>query len=216
MTTRTAPQAAAPTAPAGVAGAAAKSAAKTKNKHKTVAKKRKVVIPATAHRPARRIVLPKKAVKIAAKHRRRAGRPARIGTSSRAARYQMPKHDVKYLLRVSWKAFGYRGKALRKRVARNYKQVVRESERRPAVLQGFIGDVNDHHPAGGLLQFTKPTFKHWKVGGRNSRFNPLSNLLAGVNAQVHGPYAILSGRSGWSPPLVRNPLHRASASRVIS
>jgi hypothetical protein len=159
--------------------------------------------------------VPREAVRLAAKHRRKAGKPARTGSGRHAAHYKIPKSDVKYLLRVSWAAFGYRGHALHVRVARNYRQVVRESERRPAVLQGFIGDINDRRPAGGLLQFTHATFNHWRLWGHNDRFNPLDNLLAGINAQVHGPYHILSGRSGWSPPLVRNPLHRRGAVRVM-
>jgi hypothetical protein len=170
---------------------------------------------ASARRPARRIVLPAGAVKLAAKHRRKAGKAARTGSNARAARYTMPKRQVKKLLRVSWRAFGFRGHRLRVRVARNYRQVVRESGARPAVLQGFIGDVNDHRPAGGLLQFTASTFNHWKVRGHNDRFNPLDNLLAGVNAQVHGPYPVLRGASGWSPPMVRNPLKSKRAVKLI-
>lgn len=163
---------------------------------------------ARASHPVHAIAVPRWAVRLAAKHRRAAGKPARIGTSRRAARYTMPARDVRRLLRVSWRAFGYRGAPLRVRVARNYRQVVRESGRRPAVLQGYIGDVNDHHPAGGLLQFIAPTMRHWHVGARSDRFNPLDNLLAGVNAQAHGPHYILNGRSGWSPPYSRNPLRR--------
>jgi SLT domain-containing protein len=101
---------------------------------------------------------------------------------------------------------GYRGPALERRVRLNARQVNRESMRRPGILQGFIGDVNDHRPAGGLMQFVAPTFRHWRVGSRRDRFNPLDSLLAAVNAQVHGPYKILDGTSGWSPPLARNPL----------
>jgi hypothetical protein len=160
--------------------------------------------------------VPRSAVRLAAKHRRAAGRPARIGTNTRAAHYQMPPRDVRRLLRVSWRAFGYHGNALRVRVARNYRQVMRESGRRPAVLQGYIGDVNDHRPAGGLFQFITPTMRHWHVAGRTDRFNPLDNILAAVNAQAHGPYYVLNGRSGWSPPLSRNPLRRRAALGVIA
>jgi hypothetical protein len=169
---------------------------------------------ATAHRPAHHITIPRSTLKLAAKYRERAGKPARHGAQRRAAHYRIPPRDVKRLLRASWKAFGYRGHALETRVAANYRQVCRESQRRPAVLQGYIGDVNDRRPAGGLMQFVTPTFKHWKVGRRGDRFNPLDNILAAVNAQVHGDTRILNGHSGWSPPLRHNPLHGRHALRI--
>ena len=169
---------------------------------------------ATADRPARRVVLPQSALTMAAEHRRQAGKPSRPGSGRRGSTYRMPAADVQQLLRVTWRAFGFRGRSLSRRVAANYRQVRRESTRRPAILQGFIGDVNDHRPAGGLMQFTAPTFRHWRVGLRRDRFNPLDNILAAVNAQVHAPHPILSGRSGWSPKLRKNPLHGADAIQV--
>jgi hypothetical protein len=171
---------------------------------------------ATAKRPARYIVLPQSALRLAAEHRKRAGTPARIGTHRKGAHYKMPARDVKRLLGTVWRAFGYHGKSLDRRVARNYRQIRRESMRRPAVLQGFIGDVNDHRPAGGLLQFVTPTFHAWQVGRRGDRFNPLDNILAAVNAQAHGGNRVLDGRSGWSPKMRHNPLRGRDAIRVIA
>ena len=74
-------------------------------------------------------------------------------------------------------------------MSRNYRQILRESMRHPAILQGYIGDANDRNPAGGLLQFIPGTFHYWQVGGRGDRFNPLDNILGAVNAQAHGPDA---------------------------
>jgi hypothetical protein len=157
--------------------------------------------------------VPRWAIELAAKHRDRAGKPARPGSHRRAADYRMPARDVRRLLRMTWAAFGYRGRPLEKRVNRNAAQIERESADRPAVMQGFIGDVNDHNPAGGLMQFIPGTFHHWQVGHRGDRFNPLDNILAAVNAQAHGATPILDGSSGWSPPMRHNPL-RGRAVRV--
>jgi hypothetical protein len=92
------------------------------------------------------------------------------------------------------------------------KQVERESGFRPNVLQGYIGDVNDNNPAGGLVQFIPETFQTWKVDGFDDRFNPLDNLLAAVNAQVNADsittncgVRILNGCSGWGPNGGTNP-----------
>jgi hypothetical protein len=121
-------------------------------------------------------------------------------------RLPMPKKDLVRLLTVAWQAFGKKGGELRAAVEANYKQIGRESGGRPYILQGYIGDVNDNNPAGGLMQFIPGTFDTWKVSGFNNRFNPLDNILAAVNAQVNassiagaGPGNILDGRSGWSP-----------------
>jgi hypothetical protein len=128
----------------------------------------------------------------------------------------MPKGDIVKLLTVAWKAFGARGAELRNNVTLNYSQVGRESGGRAYILQGYIGDVNDNNPAGGLMQFIPGTFDHWNVDGFNDRFNPLDNILATVNAQVNGPYPILDGSSGWSPPFSENPYATGGNSKVVN
>jgi hypothetical protein len=57
---------------------------------------------------------------------------------------------------------------------------------------------------------------HWHVANRANRFNPLDNILAAVNAQVHGPYPVLDGSGGWSPPSSINPLAGRHALAVVS
>jgi hypothetical protein len=64
------------------------------------------------------------------------------------------------------------------------------------------------------MQFVTGTFRHWQVGHRGDRFNPLDNILAAVNAQVNGPHRVLSGRSGWSPRMSHNPLRGTKAVRI--
>jgi hypothetical protein len=126
----------------------------------------------------------------------------------------MPKRSIRYLLKESWQAFGFRGRALDRRVAKNYQQIGRESGGRPYIKQGYIGDVNDNNPAGGLFQLIPETFKHWKVNGFNDRFNPLDNILAVVNAQVNGPMKTLDGSSGFATPWSKNPYAKGKKYRI--
>lgn len=153
----------------------------------------------------KKLHIPRKIVAIAAKWRSNKGRlkPRRDGTPP--ADKPMPPKLLMRMLVVSWKAFGASERRAVENAKLNLAQIMRESGGRPYVLQGYIGDVNDDNPAGGLFQFIPSTFAHWKVDGYDDRFNPLDNILAAINAQVNGPHYILNGSSGWSPPLSRNP-----------
>lgn len=160
----------------------------------------------------KKLRIPRWAPRLAAKYVAKKGQTGkytvrRSGSAedSQLGYHPMPKRDIVRLLTVAWEAFGAKGSTLDNNVTLNYAQVGRESGGRPYVLQDFIGDENDNNPAGGLFQFIPSTFEHWKVDGYNNRFNPLDNILAAVNAQVNGPYSILDGSSGWSPPLSTNP-----------
>lgn len=159
--------------------------------------------------------IPRRAVLLAAKYRSNKGKYKPRRDTPDRNRSPMKKEDIIYLLEVAWKAFGMRGEDLRMRVSKNYSQVGRESGGRPYILQGYIGDVNDTNPAGGLFQFIESTFAHWKVDGFDDRFNPLDNILAAVNAQVNGPYYILDGSSGWSPPFSENPYAKGGKSKIV-
>lgn len=163
--------------------------------------------------------IPRWAPELAAKYRSNKGkyRPRRSGfpIDEKIGYHPMPKKDIVKLLTVAWTAFGLRGGELASVVSKNYAQVGRESGGRPYILQGLIGDVNDNNPAGGLFQFIPSTFEHWKVDGFDDRFNPLDNILAAVNAQVNGPYYILDGSSGWSPPLSENPYAKGGRSKLV-
>jgi len=122
----------------------------------------------------------------------------------------LPSATVKGYLLAVWKAFGADDKQAADWTAKNMKQVQRESSDCPNILQGIIGDVNDNNPAGGLFQFITGTFDTWKVKGHDNRFNPLSNILAAVNAQVNADCItktkrILDGSSGWGPQGGTNP-----------
>lgn len=153
----------------------------------------------------KKLEIPRWAIKLALKYRSNKGKykPRRDTPDPNPS--PMPKKDIMALLRVAWAAFGAKGKEIQRNAALNYQQVMHESGGRPYIMQGYIGDVNDNNPAGGLFQFIVGTFNHWKVDGFDDRFNPLHNILAAVNAQVNGPYPILSGGSGWSPPFSPNP-----------
>ena len=163
--------------------------------------------------------IPRWAKELAAKYRSNTGKykPRRSDSPEdrRLGYHPMPKEDIVKLLVVAWTAFGARGGELESNVTKNYAQVGRESGGRPYILQGFIGDANDNNPAGGLMQFIPGTFDHWKVDGFDDRFNPLDNLLATVNAQVNGPYYILDGSSGWSPPFSENPYAEGGRSKLV-
>lgn len=149
--------------------------------------------------------IPRWAARLAAQYRSDKGKYKPRRDTPDLNRSPMPKKDIVRLLVVAWSAFGYSGDELEERVTKNYAQVGRESGGRPYILQGYIGDVNDTNPAGGLFQFIPSTFDHWNVDGFDDRFNPLDNILAAVNAQVNGPYPVLDGSSGWSPPFSDNP-----------
>jgi hypothetical protein len=161
-----------------------------------------------------RLDIPRSIALLAAKYRSNQGRykPRRDPDKNRSP---VPKKDIVKILTAVWAAFGARGQELRNNVSANYAQIGLESGGRPYILQGFIGDVNDNNPAGGLMQFIPSTFEHWKVDGFDDRFNPLDNILAAVNAQVNGPYPILDGSSGWSPPFSKNPYARGGRSRLV-
>jgi len=126
-----------------------------------------------------------------------------------------PKHvlqpaTVRAFLLASWKAFGATDAQATNWTTLNQKQIMRESSNCPNILQGIIGDVNDNNPAGGLFQFITGTFNTWMVKGHDNRFNPLSNILAAVNAQVNAACItktkrILDGSSGWGPQGGTNP-----------
>jgi hypothetical protein len=164
--------------------------------------------------------IPRSIVELAAKYRSNTGKykPRRDGSNEddRLGRHPIPKKDLIKMLTAAWSAFGVRGQELQQNVTLNYAQIGRESGGRPYILQGFIGDVNDTNPAGGLMQFIKSTFNHWKVDGFNDRFNPIDNILATVNAQVNGPYPILNGSSGWSPPFSNNPYATGGRAEVVN
>lgn len=159
--------------------------------------------------------IPRWAARMAAQYRSDKGRYRPRRDTPDPNRSPMPKDDIIRLLVVAWTAFGYTGDELDERVTKNYAQVGRESGGRPYILQGYIGDVNDTNPAGGLFQFIPSTFDHWKVDGFNDRFNPLDNILAAVNAQVNGPYPILDGSLGWSPPFSDNPYARGGRAKLV-
>jgi hypothetical protein len=163
--------------------------------------------------------IPRWAPRLAAKYRSNKGKykPRRddLALDQQLGDHPMPKEDIVKLLVVAWTAFGARGEELTTNVTKNYAQIGRESGGRPYILQGFIGDVNDTNPAGGLMQFIPGTFDHWKVDGFNDRFNPLDNILATVNAQVNGPYYILDGSSGWSPPFSENPYATGGKAKIV-
>jgi len=161
-----------------------------------------------------RLDIPRDIALLAAKYRSKSGkyRPRRDPDKNYSP---MPKKDIVRILTAVWSAFGVRGQELRNKVTLNYAQIGLESGGRPYILQGYIGDVNDNNPAGGLMQFIPFTFNHWKVDGFNDRFNPLDNILAAVNAQVNGPYPTLDGSSGWSPPFSRNPYAQGGRSRLV-
>ncbi len=161
-----------------------------------------------------RLDIPRRIKLIAAKYRSNTGKykPRRDPDSNRSP---MPKKEIVAILRAVWAAFGARGQELNTNITLNYAQVSRESGGRPYILQGYIGDANDNNPAGGLMQFIPSTFDHWNVDGFNDRFNPLDNILAAVNAQVNGPYPILDGSSGWSPPFSDNPYSSGGRWRLV-
>lgn len=167
----------------------------------------------------RKLHIPRKIVAIAAKWRSNKGRLKPRRDRTPPADKPMPPKLLLRMLVVAWKAFGASERVAQRNAELNLAQIMRESGGRPYVLQGYIGDVNDHNPAGGLFQFTKGTFEHWKVDGYNDRFNPIDNILAAVNAQVNGPYRILDGTSGWSPPFSHNPYAtggRKANSKLVS
>jgi hypothetical protein len=121
---------------------------------------------------------------------------------------RLSEADVKKFLTAAWKGFGATDAQVTEFVDRNIKQVKLESTFCPNVLQGVItGDPNNNNPAGGLFQFIPGTFNAWKLSQfPDDRFNPLSNILAAVHAQVNAdciwPAAqgrVLQGTSGWSP-----------------
>lgn len=164
-----------------------------------------------------RLDIPRDVVEEAAKWRSNSGalKPRRTGEAP--AFKPMPKETVVKMLRASWTAFGVKDDArLSDYVTKNYAQINRESGSRPNVLQGYIGDVNDNNPAGGLFQFIPGTFNTWKVDGFNDRFNPLDNILAAVNAQTNsGMGYILSGASGWGPGSGANPYTTGGKSQIV-
>ena len=114
------------------------------------------------------------------------------------------------MLRATWKAFGYRGKAVKKRVQANIKQIKLDSGFRPHLEGLFPGQVGipESDTPGGLFAFsTTKDYLEWKdyPGWRGdiSRFNPLSNIVAAVGAQVSsgqvfsGKGRIAVGTSDW-------------------
>jgi hypothetical protein len=168
----------------------------------------------------KKLQIPRSIVALAATYRSNKGKykPRRDGSNEDASlgRHPIPKKDLIKMLTAAWSAFGVRGAELSRNVTANYAQIGLESGGRPYILQGYIGDVNDNNPAGGLMQFIPSTFDHWKVDGFNDRFNPIDNILATVNAQVNGPYPILNGSSGWSPPMSENPYATGGKAEVVS
>jgi hypothetical protein len=163
--------------------------------------------------------IPRSVVLLAAKYRSNKGKymPRRDhwAIDDKLGYHPVPKKNLIKMLKAAWYAFGYRGQELNYVVSKNYDQISLESGGRAYILQGLIGDVNDNNPAGGLFGFLDSTMEHWKVDGYNDRFNPLDNILAAVNAQVNGPYKILDGSMGWSPPLSENPYAEGGHSRVV-
>lgn len=173
----------------------------------------------------KRLDIPKKAALIAAKWRSDKGnlKPRRADSAldRRLKTVPMPEKTAKYLLRVAWYAFGVRGEELTYNVNANYKQAYTETGTtggvRPYIMQSvhLDWDGNDDNPAGGLFGFIQSTFEHWKVDGFDDRFNPLDSILGAVNAQVNGPYKIMSGGIGWSPPWSHNPYATGGRSRLV-
>lgn len=168
----------------------------------------------------KKLSIPRWAVLLAAKYRSNKGKykPRRADTAEdkRLGYHPMPKKHLLALLRVAWYAFGVRGEELNRNVAINYQGVFDESGGRPYILQSiYLHDPNYNNPAGGLFGFIPEAFDYWKVDGFNDRFNPLDNILAGVNAQVNAPYPIYDG-GGWSPGTSRpNPYRTGGKSEVI-
>ena len=160
-----------------------------------------------------------KALVMAAKYRSNKGKyqPRREGSSldRKLGSHPMPRGAVRFLLHEVWKAFGYEGKALDRRVDKNFAQVSLESGGKPYIIQGRIGDVNENNPARGLFQFIPSTFRWWNVAGFDDVFNPLDNILATVNAQVNGPMPVLDGSSGWSPPRSKNPYDSPGKVQIV-
>jgi hypothetical protein len=130
----------------------------------------------------------------------------------------MPKALLMQMLVAAWQALGKPPAQAKANAELNYQQIILESGGRPYILQGFIGDVNDNNPAGGLVQFIPSTFETWMISGFEDRFNPLDNILAAVNAQVNSEMGyILSGASGWSPSGGANPYTSGGKSvKVVS
>lgn len=139
------------------------------------------------------------------------------GTARRAAcpaGAQMTEADIRTITKAVWTAFGATPAQAQAYTDANVRQMRRESSLCPAIVQGIIkGDPNNNNPAGGLFQFIPQTYNTWAVKGYEiNRYNPLSNILAAVNAQINSHCVgtncaarVLNGCSGWSPQGGSNP-----------
>jgi hypothetical protein len=111
----------------------------------------------------------------------------------------MKKKDVRQMLKASWMSFGYKKKALKKRINLNMKQINNDSNYRPHLTGYFAGEVGipsytdsegnvSGGSRGGLFAVNEDVYREWKDfygwRGNKSRLNPLSNIVAGVAAQV--------------------------------
>jgi hypothetical protein len=138
----------------------------------------------------------------------------------------MPTAVISQFLTDAWNAFGVHGKKAQEDVQANLQQVSTESGGCPNIIQGpGSRDANSESfstLARGLFQFTPSSFEAWKVDGYNDIYNPLDDILAGVNAQVNSSVtdscgaSVLNGCSGWSPGAGANPYKTGGSEKGAS
>src|SRR6266550_3746252 len=125
----------------------------------------------------------------------------RLGAHYAGSHARMPRAPVKRILAVVWRRLYHKchhhkisRSRLRYRVSGNLRQIGRDSGFIPAARS----PTGQH--AKGLLQLIKPVFAAWRIPHHRHVTNPLDDILAGVNIQLHADRVVSVHERGYTYP----------------